>query len=50
LLAAAPAVAQLEQFTNREATAALRAALEKGAQSAVASLGRVDGFFANPQV
>ena len=50
MLAAAPAIAQLEQFTSREATAAMRAALEKGARSAVASLGRVDGFFGNPQV
>jgi hypothetical protein len=47
---AAPAIAQLDQITSREAVAGLKAALEKGSQAAVAALGRVDGFFANPQV
>jgi hypothetical protein len=50
MLCAAPAIAQLDQITSREAVAGLRAALEKGSQAAVASLGRVDGFFGNPQV
>jgi hypothetical protein len=47
---ASPALAQLERITSREASAALKAALEKGSQAAVASLGRTDGFFGNPQV
>jgi hypothetical protein len=47
---AAPALAQLEGITSREAAAALKAALEKGSQAAVASLGRTDGFFGNPRV
>ena len=47
---AAGAHAQLESITGREATAALKAALEKGSSAAVAKLGRTDGFFGNPQV
>jgi len=50
MLFAAPAIAQLDQITSREAVAGLKAALEKGSQAAVAALGRVDGFFGNPQV
>ena len=50
MLFAAPAIAQLDQITNREAVSGLKAALERGSQAAVASLGRVDGFFGNPQV
>jgi Protein of unknown function (DUF4197) len=46
----APAMAQLERITNKEAVAGLRAALEKGSQAAVATLGRPDGFLANPKV
>ena len=46
----APAVAQLEGLTNKDAAAGLRAALEKGSQAAVAQLGRSDGFLGNPQV
>ncbi len=46
----APALAQLDRITGKEATAGLRAALEKGAQRAVATLGRSDGFFGNPRV
>ena len=48
-MAVFPAAAQLESLTQREALAGLRAALERGAQSAVATLGRVDGLFGNPQ-
>jgi hypothetical protein len=44
------ALAQLEGISSREAASALKAALEKGSQAAVASLGRTDGFFGNPQV
>ena len=44
------AVGQLEHITRQDATAALKAALEKGSLAAVANLGRVDGFLGNPQV
>lgn len=50
LLWSLPAAAQLESITRRDATAALKAALEKGSQAAVAQLGREDGFFADPRV
>src|SRR5205809_6681287 len=46
----AAAFAQLENITRQDATAALKAALEKGSVAAVANLGRIDGFFGNPQV
>ena len=42
--------AGLDQITSREAASGLRAALEKGSSAAVASLGRTDGFFGNPNV
>jgi len=45
-----PASAQLDRISNKEAVAALRAALDKGAREAVSSLGRTDGFFGNPRV
>lgn len=45
-----PSTAQLDRITSREAAAGLKAALEKGSIAAVASLGRTDGFFGNPQV
>jgi hypothetical protein len=48
--AAAPAVAQLERLTQRDALAGLRTALERGSQAAVAALGRTDGFLGNPKV
>src|SRR4051812_9431241 len=44
------ALAQLEGVTRADATAALKAALEKGSVAAVANLGRIDGFLGNPQV
>src|SRR5688500_19329764 len=47
---AGPAVAQLERLTQRDALAGLKAALERSAHAAVATLGRADGFLANPQV
>jgi hypothetical protein len=40
----------LDRITQRDALAGLRAALERGAQAAVATLGRADGFLGNPQV
>ncbi len=42
--------AALDAISNRDAVAGLKEALVKGSQAAVASLGRRDGFFANPQV
>ena len=47
---APPAMARLEDLTSKEAVAGLKAALEKGSQAAIATLGRTDGFLANPQV
>ena len=47
---AGPALAQLDHITSQEAAAGLKAALEKGSQGAVATLGRNDGFLGNPQV
>lgn len=40
----------LDDFSNADAASAVRAALEKGALAAVGSLGRADGFLANPKV
>ena len=40
----------VEQFSARDATAALKAALDHGVWVAVASLGRTDGFWSNPTV
>lgn len=40
----------MEGITRADATAGLRAALEKGSVVAVANLGRADGFLGNPQV
>ena len=45
-----PVLAQLADITQREALAGLRTALERGAQAAVAALGRTDGFLGNAQV
>ncbi|HVC11616.1 MAG TPA: DUF4197 domain-containing protein [Burkholderiales bacterium] len=42
--------AALDAISNRDAVAGLKEALVKGSQAAVASLGRRDGFFGNPQV
>ncbi len=42
--------AQLDGITQHDAAAALRTALEKGSQAAVAQLGHEDGFFGNPRV
>jgi hypothetical protein len=52
LVAAAPAQAQisLQSLTNQDATAGLKAALEKGAAVAVDVLGKTDGFFGNGAV
>ncbi|WKB51875.1 DUF4197 domain-containing protein [Eleftheria terrae] len=53
LLCAAPAgvaAFSLSDLSEREATAGLRAALERGALAAVGLLGRPDGFLGNPKV
>lgn len=50
LFASGTSLAQLESITRQDATAALKAALEKGSTAAVANLGKVDGFLGNPQV
>lgn len=50
LLSAAPAAAQLERISNKDAVAGLKAALEKGSQAAVAQLGRTDGYFGDARV
>jgi hypothetical protein len=47
---AAPAWAQLENITNREAINALKSALDRGARAAVAQLGRGDGFLGDARV
>jgi len=52
MLAVGPgaASAQLDKISNQDATSGLRAALEKGSQVAVASLGKPDGFIGNGAV
>jgi hypothetical protein len=49
-LAPAAAWAQLDKISNTDATSGLRAALDKGTQAAVASLGKTDGFLGNNAV
>lgn len=46
----APAWAQLEDITNRDAINALKGALRRGAEVAVAQLGRENGFYEDPRV
>ncbi len=50
LALAGSAAAGLDDISNREAIAGLKAALEKGSQAAVGALGRTDGFLRNPKV
>src|SRR2546430_12684111 len=50
MLWASSTLGQLERITRQEAVSGLRTALEKGSHTAVAQLGRTDGFFGNPQV
>ena len=47
---AAPAAAQLEDITNREAINALKSALDRGSRAAVEQLGRENGFFGDGRV
>lgn len=42
--------AGLEGFTNQQSVSGLKDALQQGAANAVASLGKQDGFLANPKV
>jgi len=44
------AQASLQSLTESDASAGIRAALERGAVAAVGLLGRKDGFLANPEV
>jgi hypothetical protein len=46
----APAAAQLENVTNREAVNALKTALDRGSRAAVEQLGRENGFFGDARV
>jgi hypothetical protein len=46
----AQGMAQLDRLTTGEATAGLKAALEKGSLAAVSRLGRPDGFWGNARV
>lgn len=48
--AAAPAAAQLEDITNREAINALKSALDRGSRAAVEQLGRENGFLGDGRV
>lgn len=50
LVIAAPAWAQLESITNREAVNALKSALDRGTRAAVAQLGRENGFLGDGRV
>lgn len=52
-LAVAPVASRavsLDQLSSGDATAGLKAALDQGVASAVASLGKPDGFWGNPKV
>ena len=50
LVMAAPAWAQLESISNRDAINALKSALDKGSRAAVAQLGRENGFLGDARV
>jgi hypothetical protein len=50
MAAAAPAAAQLEDITNREAINALKSALDRGSRAAVELLGRENGFLGDGRV
>ncbi|MEO8717103.1 MAG: DUF4197 domain-containing protein [Burkholderiales bacterium] len=50
LVLAAPAWAQLENISNRDAINALKSALDKGSRAAVAQLGRENGFLGDASV
>ena len=50
LVVAAPAGAQLEDISNRDAINALKGALQRGARAAVDQLGRENGFYEDARV
>jgi hypothetical protein len=50
LVIAAPASAQLEAISNRDAVNALKGALDRGTRAAVAQLGRENGFYEDARV
>lgn len=50
LVMAAPAWAQLENISSREAISAVKGALDRGTRAAVAQLGREDGFLGDARV
>jgi hypothetical protein len=50
LVIAAPASAQLEAISNRDAINALKGALDRGTRAAVEQLGRENGFYADARV
>ncbi len=49
-LAASAAVAGVDELSSKDASSGLRAALSQGIESAVAKLGKPDGFLSNPKV
>jgi Protein of unknown function (DUF4197) len=49
-IVAAPAWAQLENISNRDAINALKSALDQGSRAAVAQLGRENGFLGDARV
>ncbi|MEG2155310.1 MAG: DUF4197 domain-containing protein [Burkholderiaceae bacterium] len=50
LVSTAAAAVSFDQITGAEAGGGLKAALDQGARTAVASLGQTDGFWSNPKV
>jgi len=50
VVSSATPAAGLDDISNRDAVAGLKDALSKGAQAAVAKLGKEDGFFGDPRI
>jgi hypothetical protein len=50
MLSASPAIAQLEHISAVDAASAVRTALQKASDAAVAALGKPDGFLGNARV
>ncbi|HEX5638874.1 MAG TPA: DUF4197 domain-containing protein [Burkholderiaceae bacterium] len=49
-VASSASAVSIDQLTSADASAGLKAALDQGVTSAVASLGKADGFWGNPKV